>query len=114
MSPSSGEVSFTTIVSIATTTTASTTTPRRAASLSVSDGALNLRDFHVVAPGALATRDRIGIWRASVAVEPLPEAYELHGDWECLPGPSFSFSSSIAIQKSTRPDCAPQIPSNSF
>ncbi|KAH6911348.1 hypothetical protein BKA70DRAFT_1424093 [Coprinopsis sp. MPI-PUGE-AT-0042] len=80
---------------------------RRAAILSVLDEVLDPRDFHVVAPGALETRDRIGIWRDFVSAERQTEAYEEIGTEKAeRPQDDFPVSSSLSMQKSTRPPTA--------
>ncbi|KAH6903558.1 hypothetical protein BKA70DRAFT_600040 [Coprinopsis sp. MPI-PUGE-AT-0042] len=61
---------------------------RRADILSTLDGALNLGDFHVIAPGTPRTGDWMEVWRDSVSAERQKEAYEPQGSWEwrVLPG----------------------------
>ncbi|KAH6911329.1 hypothetical protein BKA70DRAFT_57264 [Coprinopsis sp. MPI-PUGE-AT-0042] len=76
----------------------------RAAILSILDGPLNFRHFHVMAPGAPATGDWMDVWRDFVSAERQTKGFGSNGDWKCraLPGRYVSSPSSLAIQKSTR------------
>ncbi|KAH6907824.1 hypothetical protein BKA70DRAFT_346014 [Coprinopsis sp. MPI-PUGE-AT-0042] len=75
----------------------------RAAVLSILDGPLNFRHFHVMAPGAPATGDWMDVWRDFVSAEWQTKGFGSNGDWECrvLPGRSLSLYSNLDIRKST-------------
>ncbi|KAH6907903.1 hypothetical protein BKA70DRAFT_1223192 [Coprinopsis sp. MPI-PUGE-AT-0042] len=74
--------------------------------------ALNVRDFHVVTPGALATRDRINIWRDFVSAERQTEAYEEMGTEKAT---IFVFILKPRYPKVyLTPHRPPQIPSDAF
>ncbi|KAH6907834.1 hypothetical protein BKA70DRAFT_1400849 [Coprinopsis sp. MPI-PUGE-AT-0042] len=70
---------------------------RRAAIPSLLDETLNLRDFHVMGPGPLATRVWMVISRASVSAEHQTEAYESDGGRQCVRLLLTSYCSPILI-----------------
>ncbi|KAH6907864.1 hypothetical protein BKA70DRAFT_346641 [Coprinopsis sp. MPI-PUGE-AT-0042] len=74
-----------------------------AAILMILDGPLNFRDFHVMAPGAPATRIWIDIWRDSVMAERQTKGFGSNGTGNAERSQDvFDVSSSLAIQKSIR------------